>query len=140
MCKAIARTRLSIGRIEIAYERSPVLVAADTAWLIAVVVAELIENSLKHAFDASGGRITVMLGEDGQGLVLTVSDNGSGVVGEKGGRGTAIVDAAVDELGGRIVRAPSTDGTFIEVEVPTTALTRGLRSMRRCGPTHWGSA
>jgi two-component system, sensor histidine kinase PdtaS len=79
---------------------------------LGLILNELITNALKHAFPAgSAGQIEVTLDAIGEGLRLTVSDNGPGVSNKAHGSG----------LGHRLVRALARqlNGT---VQVNSTAL------------------
>jgi len=141
VCRAIARSRPYSGCDTLRIDRAPVLVTADTAWLLAVVVAELVENCLKHAFHSRRGGIVVTFYDQEGGLEMCVEDDGEASKGARSsGSGTAIVAAAVEALGGRVARMTSDTGTIVAVDVPTAALTRGLEGMKRCGPTPCGSA
>ncbi len=48
---------------------------------VGLIINELFTNACKHAFDASGGTITVSLIHEGEEVVLTVADDGRGVSG-----------------------------------------------------------
>ena len=57
-------------------QRQKVMVQGDRA-LLGQMVSNLIENALRHT--PKGSRIEVALGKEGNGYVLTVADNGSGI-------------------------------------------------------------
>lgn len=64
--------------IHIESDIQPLLLDVDSMIPIGLIVNELITNSVKHAFnDRSGGTIDVRLKEEGEKLLLSVSDNGN---------------------------------------------------------------
>jgi two-component system, sensor histidine kinase PdtaS len=100
-------------RVEAVLE--PVAVGGDRATALALVFTELFQNALEHG----GQSVHVELaGRDGE-VVLTVSDDGEGIVGEPPqGTGLSIVRALVrDELGGTL-SLESGQGLRAEVAFP----------------------
>jgi len=70
----------------------------DQAVSVGVIVNELVANACKYAYDANqGGEVRVALAQDGDGLLLSVEDDGSGFVHGEDPQGTG--------LGGRLIRA-----------------------------------
>jgi two-component sensor histidine kinase len=66
--------------IELSVTADPVVLTLDRLMSVSMIVAELITNSLKHAFDGRGdGRISVNLRAVRGELVLTVADDGPGL-------------------------------------------------------------
>ena len=64
--------------IHIESDIQPLLLDVDSMIPIGLIVNELITNSVKHAFnDRNGGTIDVRLKEQGEKLLLSVSDNGN---------------------------------------------------------------
>ncbi len=98
---------------------------ADLATPLAVVLTELLQNAIEHAFPDDGrGTIVVELGRDAERVTMVVRDDGIGVRGDalEGSRlGLQIVRSLIDELGGTFEIA-SGAGTSIEVEVPGRVL------------------
>jgi two-component sensor histidine kinase len=97
-------------------------VPSDIATPLAVILTELLQNAIEHAFpQAPSGAIAVELGRADDVVVVTVRDDGVGIdpTGlEGGGRlGLQIVQTLVGELGGRF-NVVSDGGTRVEVVVP----------------------
>ncbi len=101
---------------------------------MAVVLAELIQNTADHAFPTDSDRdrsdrVRVELEEDDHGIVVRVVDNGVGVppnfsVATAKGLGLSIVRALVtSDLGGTIdlFEPPDGPGTVVELRIPIEA-------------------
>ena len=100
----------------------------DAAIPLALVVNELVSNSLKHAFgEGEGGRVSVSLREGDKTLELVVEDDGVGYSGEveatvcgEPGIGSELVQALVGQLRGKLVRGPGpgNKGTRVSILMP----------------------
>jgi two-component sensor histidine kinase len=117
--------------IEILVEAEPLLLDADKAVSLGLIVNELATNAVKHAFPTGGGRIVLsMARRDGE-ILLIVSDNGVGHdqakdSGVRSGLGSRFVEAFVSQLGATIARATGPAGTTITVKLPGTILVDGI--------------
>jgi two-component system, sensor histidine kinase PdtaS len=96
-------------------------VAAEVATPLAVVLTELLQNAIEHAFvDSKGGSISVELTRELDDLVVVVRDDGVGMstAAFTGPRlGLHIVRTLVGELGGTF-DIISDGGTCAEIRVP----------------------
>ena len=116
-------------------------VPADVATPLAVVIAELLQNAVEHAYVGDGEahersgderRVDVALATDGRRLSVRVEDNGCGLppgfdIERAKGLGLSIVrDLVSTQLGGTI-RMTSPAGTLVEIDAPIPG-TEGLRS------------
>jgi two-component sensor histidine kinase len=95
---------------------------SDLATPMAVVLVELLQNAVKHAFGAAGGEVKVKLNRHDGRLKMQVEDNGKGLSEgyslEKAGLGLQIVRELVEtELGGALTFT-SSGGTRISVDIP----------------------
>jgi signal transduction protein with GAF and PtsI domain len=93
------------------------------ATAIALVVNELVQNSLEHAFAdrSQDGQIDISLGRSPEEFIIIVRDNGSGLPPEiKPGLGLEIVETLVKEdLNGRLkFNRPPQGGTEISLRLP----------------------
>lgn len=78
VCDELVRAE---GRKDLAVEvePSPLMLGPERLIILSLLTAEIVTNSLKHAFKACGGRIVVRIAGHSNPCVLTVSDNGSGM-------------------------------------------------------------
>jgi two-component sensor histidine kinase len=94
--------------VELSVTADPVVLSLDRLMSVSMIVAELITNSLKHAFAGRGdGRISVNLRAVRGELVLTVSDDGPGLPQDIDRRtsrrlGKGILESLTAQLRGRI--------------------------------------
>lgn len=95
--------------------------SADTSVSLGLIVTELVINALKHAFPGRNrtGKIKVDYRRDGDGWVLSVSDDGVGIPegddAPASGLGTSIVTALARQLGAKVVTADNSPGTRVSV-------------------------
>src|SRR5690606_19217254 len=97
------------------------LLPLDRAVASGLIVNELVTNSLKYAFDDSGGTIRVRFSTNpDQGEAsLTVEDHGRGMGPPRpGGMGLRLIDAFTTQLDGQIEQEPVEKGTRMCVRFP----------------------
>jgi two-component sensor histidine kinase len=107
-------------KLELRVER-PVLIDAAQCWRASLVVAELINNSFRHAFASRSGCIFVSVGESFDRAFCNVIDDGSPVEIGGAGLGTRIVDALAAELDGLVERRFSNSGARVTLSFPKRA-------------------
>ncbi len=105
------------------------VVSSQTATHIALVVNELVQNSLEHGLRRNGGSIAITIGHRENLLVLTVTDDGAGLPtdfhpAESDGLGLELIRALVTEdLDGDFkLAANDTGGTTATVRIPFAAV------------------
>ncbi|WP_421993717.1 sensor histidine kinase [Roseococcus sp.] len=115
------------GREDIAVE---VVVQAppldhNAATLAAMIIAEAVMNSVKHAFAGRpGGTLTIALRQVGQDMVLTIGDDGhglSGVLQDRPRLGTIIMEDFAQRLGGTLRLENAPGGARVIVNFPPSA-------------------
>ena len=99
---------------------------SEMATPLAMVLTELLQNALEHAFRAEPGTITLRASRTGGRLCVTVEDDGRGLppgfdVTGSTSLGLSIVRTLVEsELDGRMeIGAGATGGTRVTIDVPT---------------------
>ncbi|HZZ68621.1 MAG TPA: sensor histidine kinase [Phenylobacterium sp.] len=115
--------------LTIALELDPVAIPASAAAPFALVVNELLGNSLKHAFPAGrAGRIRVALSNGGERCRLTVSDDGVGRQGQPAGFGSTIVQLLCQQLHAELDISDAQPGVLAVVTVPMSLPATPLRT------------
>ena len=106
-------------RIEVEADRADIPI--DKVVPAGLIVNELVTNSLKYAFDESGGTILVrfLASHDIGEVCIEVSDDGRGIVEPRaGGLGLTLVKAFVGQLFGRIDPCPAERGSCTKICFP----------------------
>jgi two-component system, sensor histidine kinase PdtaS len=99
------------------------LIPGEVATSLAMILTELVQNAVEHAFDGPGGRITVAVNRIRGRLRVRVSDNGKGLPADfDSGRslGLSIVSTLVQsELGGELefVSNLGAPGAIIDIAI-----------------------
>ncbi len=111
--------------LELSVQGEAVLLPSRTATNLALVVNELLQNALEHAFVGQpGGNVQVSLGYAPQELVVTVTDDGLGLPPDyRPGLGTELVQTLVqEELRGRLHYERLDMGTQVTIRLPRETL------------------
>jgi two-component sensor histidine kinase len=99
LCGSIARSKLENKNIELVLVERPFRMSSERCWLLGMIVAELIANAARHAFDASGGTIRIECHASGALVECRVRDNGSASTPSvRPGSGLRIIDALAQKL------------------------------------------
>jgi two-component system, sensor histidine kinase PdtaS len=108
-----ANIQQPLERITVEVKADEILAPIEKAVPLGLIVNELVTNSVKHAYDESGGGIFVELSvgpRKGEARLIG-ADNGAGIDPAKpGGSGLRLVDALVRQIRGRIERNSSNSG------------------------------
>ncbi len=105
----------------IAVEGEAVVLPSRAATSLALVVNELLQNALEHAFvGRATGQVCITLGHSPTEVVVEVSDDGVGLpASPPASLGLEIVQTLVrDDLGGRLSFTSTPDGTQVVVRLP----------------------
>lgn len=95
--------------IRLTVAAQPIVLDLEARMSVSLIVAELVTNSLKHAFkDRPDGAISIDLAARGHRYILTVSDDGPGLPknfqqSKSGSLGQGILQSLASQLHGRIV-------------------------------------
>lgn len=111
--------------IRLGTQGKPGMLNAQQATPLALILSELIQNGIEHAFpDGQSGEVQVLFSRDQDVLTMEVRDNGVGLphdgpLNEHANLGLQICDSlAVTELRGSLVYAPANPGATFTVTVP----------------------
>ena len=102
LCQSIQSARLDHKNIDLVLVEIPLRLRSEQCWKLGMVIAELIMNSMRHAFDDGGGTIQIQMSASGPFAHCCVMDNGVSRGPLQLGQGLAIVDALARDLNGRI--------------------------------------
>jgi two-component sensor histidine kinase len=104
LCRSLSRSQLESRKIKLILAAQPLRLPADHCWRLGMVVFELINNAVRHAFPGGEGEIRVELSRAGAFAKCCVTDNGSAAATTiTPGHGLKIIDALGKSLGGRLV-------------------------------------
>jgi two-component sensor histidine kinase len=125
LCSQLERG-LARGEVHVECDIPDVIASADTAIHLAIIVNELVTNSLKHAFeDGRRGLVQVRSKMNGHSLELEVVDNGIGMKKRSpssgSGLGRKLVETFAQHLNAKVEVSSSSEGTRHRIVVPALA-------------------
>ncbi|MFF2177343.1 sensor histidine kinase [Lysinibacillus sp. NPDC058147] len=111
--------------ITVSVEGESVFCPSDKATAIALIINELVQNSIKHAFPSRNyGKIAINLRQRKQMVTITVTDDGCGIddrfsIGDLSSLGLQLVDMLVEEKLQGVFSFPiSEEGTKVSITFP----------------------
>jgi two-component system, sensor histidine kinase PdtaS len=111
--------------VALRFELSEAYAHSEVAVPIAIIINELVTNSLKYGFpDERAGHILIKMHTDGE-LTLSVSDNGVGMPPSdqmKKGVGSKVVALLAQQLNGELVYEDAKPGTRVMLRMPKPTL------------------
>jgi two-component sensor histidine kinase len=116
----LAELLRDVRPIRVRVKAIPMAVDASVAVSIGLIANELVTNAFKYAFpDGEGGTVQITLEPAGEGIVLSVEDDGVGVPpSKKDGLGTRLVHLLASHLGGTVESVPRERGHSVRVLLP----------------------
>jgi two-component sensor histidine kinase len=133
LCESLARSRLADRGVTLAFIGSSIAVGPERAWRVALIIAELVVNSLRHAFTEHCGRIIVEIDRRDDTIECEVADDGCATGGATPGFGSAITEALARELGGHIEREFGSRGSRARLSFPLQPAERDVEIRRHSG-------
>jgi two-component sensor histidine kinase len=126
LIERITTAYLAGGRIECTVDADPLSLLPDQCIRLALIVNEVVTNSVKHAFpDGRHGHITVTFRRTEGALRLSVTDDGVGLARnaehESPHLGMTIVELLAKYLGGSCQQVSGAFGTIVTVSFPVPA-------------------
>jgi two-component system, chemotaxis family, sensor kinase Cph1 len=100
---------------------TPILMPTDKAVVLALIVTELLTNAVKHAYSGEPGPIQLQFGEGSGGRIqVIVADQGRGIgqTERAEGFGSRLTGLLVSQLGGAIEFQNNFPGTKVVLSVP----------------------
>ncbi len=121
LCDALVRASLAERGIGLTLVREEIILDAEQCWRVALIVSELITNAVRHGLHGKPGEIHVEIGASASVVYCRVSDNGRPSGPEGAGRGTRLITALAQELGGHFDRIRGPTGTTAVLWFPRQA-------------------
>jgi two-component sensor histidine kinase len=119
VCGALACASLRDRGVRLTLVPGDVSLAAERCWRVALIVTELVNNAVRHAFRGGGGWVLVEVGVDGQAICCRVSDDGRAASVEPlPGLGRNIAESLAQALGGAIQWRFEPTGTSAVLRIP----------------------
>ncbi|MBE7217934.1 MAG: GAF domain-containing protein [Caulobacteraceae bacterium] len=97
---------------------APILIPADSAVNVGLILTELVINAQKYAYGGEPGPIAISLEQHRNRFRLIVADQGRGRQGARQGFGTRMLTAMVERLGGSLEEADNKPGLRVFVTAP----------------------
>ena len=130
LCAGVRASLIHDDRIVLEVDSAPAFVPVDTAVPLGMVVNELVTNAVKYAYPPpAGGAISVRLARDGDGLRLSVRDQGRGLPQDVaprpgGGLGMKLIRSLVAQVGGQLSTS-GPPGAAFEISLPAPDTEQG---------------
>jgi two-component sensor histidine kinase len=123
ICQYLSASISGMSPVAITARADELYIHSEQAVPIAIILNELVTNSLKYAFpDGRPGHIHVELRTDGE-VVLTVSDNGIGVPKQRSeGVGSRVLSLLSQQLGGTMDYDNLDQGCRVTLRMPKPSL------------------
>jgi two-component sensor histidine kinase len=113
ICHALVCASLCERGIQLTLIEQQIQLEPERCWRVGLIIAELITNATRHAFQGRPGQIIIELAISGGDIQCRVTDNGQPSSNVRQGHGSHIISALAAELGGTVKRQFSGRGTSI---------------------------
>lgn len=113
---------VSENRIKLKTDIEDISLDVDTVVPLGLIINELVTNALKYAFpNEQSGQVDVSLSSKDNHLLLSVKDNGIGMIRsvEDKGFGSGLIQAFVNKLDAQL-SSSSNEGTEVNLQIPKT--------------------
>jgi two-component sensor histidine kinase len=118
VCATMSVARLQERGISLTLSAASVPLAAERCWRVALIVAELITNSMRHGLHGGPGNIGVEVETGGPATICRVVDDGCGKEPIEPGRGFDLVTGLASEIGGTVGWCFGRECTSAELRFP----------------------
>lgn len=125
LCDALRAAMLDERGIMLSLTADKVPLERERCWRVALVVAELITNSVRHGRTGGGGVIVIRLEQLGDRAVCRVVDNGGSSTAPAVSRGSSVVRRLAQDIGGDVRWVFGHHGTRAEMSFPINNETNG---------------
>ena len=123
VCSALSHASLRDRGLRLTLIPGEVSLEADRCWRVALIVSELVNNAVRHAFSGRGGWVLVEVEADGPTICCRVSDDGRPAADPLPGLGRQIVQSFALSLAGTIQWRFESAGTSAVLRIPADSTT-----------------
>lgn len=102
LSKHILTTESQDNSIDITFDIVKLELNIEPMMQFGIILNELITNSIKHAFSAKGGKISIALAHVEDGYTLTYKDNGKGSLSKPKGFGSSLIEMSIQQMDGQL--------------------------------------
>jgi two-component sensor histidine kinase len=124
LCDSLCHSRRGIADSMVTYDLADIRVDGATARRLLMIVAELVQNSIRHALQDRAGSLTIVLRGNERVVRLAVVDDGPGIRPDAPTSGTGMGSHIVAEMvrrgGGELSCQTGPGGTNVRVVMPVT--------------------
>ena len=121
LCRSMISSKLEQKGIHLVLVERLLVLSPEQCWLLGLIVYELVNNAVRHAFDEAGGEIRVEVRRAGGFVECRVSDNGRPPIIASRGRGLRIIEDLTSRLHGHLDQQFTSGGSASLVIFPSTA-------------------
>jgi two-component sensor histidine kinase len=118
ICAALSSAQLNGAGVRLTLIQQPACLPAVKCWRLGLVVAELVNNAVRHGFQFGGGDIVVEVSTADGEICCSVTDNGQSSGNPIFGRGRTLVDCLTAEIGGRVEWGFAPGGVRVVIIIP----------------------
>jgi two-component sensor histidine kinase len=118
LCAASMAAGLQDRGVRLNLSCDAVYLNAERCWRTALIVSELVTNSVRHGLRGGPGQVAIELLEDGEAVVCRVSDNGVANPLTQPARGLCIVEGLALDLQGEVTWRFGASGTTALLTFP----------------------
>ena len=118
LCVEICESMDPAWREQVSLLLVPIIVSADKAVQIGLILTELVINANKYAYGGGPGPISIVLEQHRNRFRLIVADSGSGRAGTREGFGSRMLSAMVKSLAGELEEGSNDPGLRLIVTAP----------------------
>ena len=118
LCAASMAAGLQDRGVRLSLSCDAIHLSAQHCWRVALIVAELVTNSVRHGLRGGPGQVTIQLVDDEGAVACRVSDDGTSEPISHAARGLSVVKALAADLEGDVIWRFGVGGTTAVLTFP----------------------
>jgi len=120
LCAASMAAGLHDRGVRLSLSCDAIHLSAQHCWRVALIVAELVTNSVRHGLRGGPGQVTIHLVDNEEAVACRVSDDGTSEPISHAARGLSVVKALAADLEGDVIWRFGVGGTTAVLTFPKT--------------------